>query len=81
MFDQICLSRNSLKGHPCVFSLNLVDITSIMDTDVLIGSVIAAGALLVIIVLVWWSRRTINRIERRGYRTSRQTLKELNDGK
>ena len=52
-----------------------------MDTDVLIGSVIACGALLIIIVLVWWSRRTINRIERRGYRTSRQTLKELNDGK
>jgi hypothetical protein len=60
--------------------LDLVVITSIMDTDVFIGTVIASVALLIIVALVWWSRRTINRIERRGYRTARQTLKELNDG-
>jgi hypothetical protein len=69
-----------MKPRPCVLVLDLVVITSIMDTDVFIGTVIASVALLIIVALVWWSRRTINRIERRGYRTARQTLKELNDG-
>ena len=49
-----------------------------MDMNVLIGCVVIAVALTLIIALVLWSRRTINRIAKNGFRTARQTLKELN---
>jgi len=49
--------------------------------NVLIGCVVTACALALIVGLVLWSRRTINRIAKNGFRTARQTLKELNGGK
>jgi len=49
-----------------------------MNTDVTIGCIVAAAAMLIIVILALWSRRTINRISDKGYRTARQTLKELN---
>ena len=48
-----------------------------MDTEVIIGCIIIAFALIAITFLTLWSRRTIDRIARNGYRTARQTLKEL----
>jgi hypothetical protein len=52
-----------------------------MDTNVIIGSAVAISALILITALVLWSRRTINRIAKNGFRTARQTLKELNGDK
>jgi hypothetical protein len=52
-----------------------------MNTNVLIGCVVTAVALISITALVLWSRRTINRIAKNGFRTARQTLKELNGGR
>ncbi len=52
-----------------------------METNAIIGCIVIACALVLITGLVLWSRRTVNRIERNGYRTARQTLKELNGGK
>ena len=49
-----------------------------MDMNVLIGCVVTFVALTLIAALVFWSRRTINRIAKNGFRTARQTLKELN---
>ena len=49
-----------------------------MDMNVLIGCVVTVCALALIVALVLWSRRTINRIAKKGFRTARQTLKELN---
>ncbi len=48
-----------------------------MDTNAIIGCIVAACALITITFLTLWSRRTIDRIARNGYRTARQTLKEL----
>ena len=53
----------------------------VMETEAIIGCLVAAGALGGIAGLVWWSRKTIDAIARNGYRTARQTLKELNGGK
>ena len=52
-----------------------------METNAIIGCIVITCALVLITGLVLWSRRTVNRIERNGYRTARQTLKELNGGK
>lgn len=52
-----------------------------MDIDIIIGIVLTATALAVLLVLTFWSRQIINTIARTGYRTARQTLKELNNGK
>jgi hypothetical protein len=52
-----------------------------MDMNVLIGCVVTVVALFLIVALVLWSRRTINRIAKNGFRTARQTLKELNGGR
>ncbi|MBN1765206.1 MAG: hypothetical protein JW860_08120 [Sedimentisphaerales bacterium] len=48
-----------------------------MDVEIIIGCVIIALALGGIIALNLWSRRTINRIAQNGYRTARQTLREM----
>ena len=52
-----------------------------MDIDIIIGIVLLTTALTVLLVLTFWSRRIINSIARTGYRTARQTLKELTNGK
>ena len=52
-----------------------------MDANVTIGCIVVAAALTVVIALTLWARRTINRIAEDGYRTARETLRELNNGK
>jgi len=52
-----------------------------MNTDIIIGCVVAVVALISVAALTIWSRGTIERIARTGYRTARQTLKDLNGAK
>jgi hypothetical protein len=52
-----------------------------MDTEILIGIILAAFALLAVVVLTVLARASIERIASDGYRTARQTLKEKNNGK
>ncbi len=52
-----------------------------METNAIIGCIVIVCVLVLITGLVLWSRRTVNHIARNGYRTARQTLKELNGGK
>jgi len=48
-----------------------------MSTDIIIGSVIIALALGAITGLTLWSRRTIDRIARSGFRSAREIFKDL----
>ncbi len=59
----------------------MVETAVTMEINAIIGCIVITCALMLITGLVLWSRRTVNRIERNGYRTARQTLKELNGGK
>ena len=49
-----------------------------MDHNVIIGSLVIAGALLALIILTLGGRRTIDKIAEDGYRTARQTIRERN---
>ncbi len=53
----------------------------IMNTDIIIGCVVTVVALVSVAALTIWSRGTIERIARTGYRTARQTLKDRNGAK
>jgi hypothetical protein len=53
----------------------------IMNTDIIIGCVLTIVALVSVAALAIWSRGTIERIARTGYRTARQTLKDRNGAK
>ena len=48
-----------------------------MEPDALLGLVVLAASLGLLAVLVLWSRARIERIARRGYRSARQILKEM----
>ena len=48
-----------------------------MDKDIITGCILIVGALFSVTVLTLWSRRIIRRIAQTGYRTGRQTLKDL----
>ena len=50
-----------------------------MDFDTVFGCIVIAAALGLLIGLVAWSRRTIERIARGGSRSARQILRELHD--
>ena len=52
-----------------------------MDIEVLIGFAVVAGALGLIVYLVVWSRRTIERIARKRLRSAREILRDINGGK
>ena len=52
-----------------------------MDKNTIIGTAITIAALITITTLVFVARRIIERIAKNGYRTARETLKELNGGK
>lgn len=52
-----------------------------MNDEMVRGAIIVVVALVLLSILVFWSIRTINRIARKGCRTSRETLKELDDGR
>ena len=48
-----------------------------MEKDIITGCILIVGALFSVTVLTLWSRRIIRRIADTGYRTVRQTLKDL----
>jgi len=64
----------------CIFASNLL-IFFAMNTTVVIGCAVTIVALVVSFSLVLWSRRTIDRIARDGFRSARETLKGLSDEK
>ena len=51
-----------------------------MEGDAVVGMVLLAAALASLVVLVFWSRRRIERISRNGYGTARAIEKELDGG-
>ena len=51
-----------------------------MDGEVVIGFAVVAGALGVIVYLVLWSQRSIDRIARRRLGSAREILKDRNGG-
>lgn len=51
-----------------------------MDTDIIIGSIVIVLALGLIIFLVAWSSRAINKIARKGLRSARDITRELSNG-
>jgi hypothetical protein len=48
-----------------------------MEMDAIIGTVIVAAAMILLIVMVWWSYRTIDRIARMSPRSAREIRKDL----
>ena len=52
-----------------------------MDREVLIGFAVVAGALGLIVYLVVWSRRTIERIARKRLGSAREILRDINGDK
>ena len=48
-----------------------------MDSTAVTGCVMIVVALVFITGLTVWSRRTINALDRRGYRTLRETMKDI----
>jgi len=69
-------------GHPvatricCVAPALLLYVVA-MEPDAVWGILIAGLALGLLVALVLVSRRRINRIAKRGYRSARQTIKEM----
>ncbi len=51
-----------------------------MDFNATLGCLLAAGALALSTILVVWSRRAIERIAQRGFRSAREIEEELNGG-
>ena len=52
-----------------------------MDTDAIIGCVAITGTVIAMILLVWWSRRTIDWISRTGQRSAREIMRDIRRGK
>ncbi len=52
-----------------------------MDTDTIIGLVVIAAALGAILILMLWSRRSINHIASNGYGTARKIVRERRRGR
>jgi len=52
-----------------------------MEKDALIGCIVIAGALAVLIYLVLWSRRAIDRIADSSSSSAREIVKELRRGR
>jgi hypothetical protein len=48
-----------------------------MKVDSIVGSLLIAVALILLTVLVFTARKRIDRIARRGYRSARHIVKEL----
>ena len=51
-----------------------------MTLDAIVGCIVIVAALGVIISLVLWSRRRINRIAGTGYRSAREIVKDSHRG-
>ena len=52
-----------------------------MDKDIIIGIIIIAGAIGLITYLTFWSKRTIERIDKKKLKTAREILKDLQNGR
>jgi len=52
-----------------------------MDGNMIAGIIITAAALVTLTCLVFWSRRRINRIAKRGFGSARAIEKDLSGGK
>ena len=52
-----------------------------MDWNAMVGWLVLAGAMGFIIYLVYWCRRTIDRIAESGRRSLREIVKELRAGR
>jgi len=52
-----------------------------MEADAIWGCIVLAITLIAMVALVFWSRRTINRIARNGGGSVRKILRELRSGK
>jgi hypothetical protein len=52
-----------------------------MDTDVVAGCILSASAMLLTVYFVLWSRKTIDRISRRGLRSARDIIREIYHGR
>ena len=50
-----------------------------IHADLVAGIVIIAAAMCLLLGLVFWSRRIINRIARRGFGSAREIMKDLRD--
>lgn len=50
-----------------------------MDTTLIVGCVVIAGALSLITYLVLWSRRSVERIARNGFGSVREIDRELHN--
>lgn len=51
-----------------------------MNIEIITGIVVVAVSLSLVISLAVWARKSINRIAESGYRTARETLKDLKRG-
>ena len=51
-----------------------------MDSDIIIGVLVSAGALVLIILLVLWGRHSIDRTASNGFGSARKIMKEQNRG-
>ena len=52
-----------------------------MDANAVIGCMVIAGALAFVTYMVLWSRRSIERIAQRGFRSVREISSEPSDDK
>lgn len=52
-----------------------------MDIDTVLGIIVITAALIVLTALVFWSRRIIEKISRRGPTSARQIMKDLDDAR
>ena len=50
-----------------------------MNIEVIIGLIVIATAVVCLTALVWWSRRTINRIDRIGPSSARKIYQSLRE--
>ncbi len=51
------------------------------NLNIMIGCILVASAVTIVLTLTIMAHRSINRIAKEGYRTARETLKELKNGK
>lgn len=51
------------------------------NLNIMIGCILVASSVTIVLTLTIMAHRSINRIAKGGYRTARETLKELKNGK
>jgi hypothetical protein len=51
------------------------------NTDIIIGCVLVVFVVIVLLSMTIYAHRKIEKIAQKGYRTARQTIKELNNSR